>query len=93
MSKKVMQTPGEYARKAVEGAFRTFDTDHSGYIEFTEFRTLMYRLTEAYEVDHPSDSDIKDLFEALDKNNDKSLSKIEFDKLVEKVVKIIQECS
>ena len=53
----------------------------------------MYRLTEAYEVDHPSDSDIKDLFDSLDKNNDKSLSRLEFEKLVEKVVKIISEFS
>ena len=52
----------EKARKALEDAFRTFDTDKSGSIVFHELQLLLFKLTDSFHVEHPGESDVADLF-------------------------------
>ena len=79
------------ARKAMNEAFRAFDTDKSGYIELHELGMLLRKLTDSFHVEHPSDDEINDIFKDLDVNGDGRISQIEFQALIDEVVKIIKE--
>ena len=72
-------------------AFRTFDTDRSGYIERHELGMILRRLTDAFNVEQPSEDDINDILKELDVNGDGKISQTEFEDLVKEVVKIIDE--
>jgi Ca2+-binding EF-hand superfamily protein len=49
------------AKKELNNAFRTFDTDKSGMIERHELGQLLKRLTDAFNVEEPSEEDITDI--------------------------------
>ena len=72
-------------------AFRTFDTDRSGFIERHELGMILRRLTDAFNVEQPSEDDINDILKELDVNGDGKISQTEFEDLVKEVVKIIDE--
>jgi Ca2+-binding EF-hand superfamily protein len=57
-------------------AFRTFDTDKSGFIERHELGLILRRLTDAFNVEEPSDDDINDILKELDANGDGKISQI-----------------
>ncbi len=42
-------------------AFKTFDTDKSGFIERHELGCILKRLTDAFHVEDPSDEDIGEI--------------------------------
>ena len=46
------------ATKELRNAFKSFDTDQSGTIERHELGMLLKRLTDAFDVEEPSDDDI-----------------------------------
>lgn len=79
------------AKKELENAFKTFDTDNSGTIERHELAQLLKRLTDAFNVEEPSEEDIVDILKELDANGDGKISQTEFQALVFEVVKIIEE--
>jgi Ca2+-binding EF-hand superfamily protein len=72
-------------------AFRTFDTDRSGFIERHELGMILRRLTDAFNVEEPSEEDINEILKYLDANGDGKISQTEFEDLVKEVVKIIDE--
>lgn len=57
-------------------AFRTFDTDKSGFIERHELGMILRRLTDAFNVEEPSQDDINDILKELDANGDGKISQI-----------------
>ncbi len=61
MSKAPTQETLEVARKELKNAFKTFDTDQSGTIERHELGMLLKRLTDAFDVEEPSDEDINEI--------------------------------
>ena len=78
------------ATKELKNAFNTFDTDKSGNIERHELGTLLKRLTDAFDVEEPSDDDINEILKELDANGDGKISQTQFQALVVEVVKIIE---
>jgi Ca2+-binding EF-hand superfamily protein len=79
------------AKKELKNAFHTFDTDNSGTIERHELHQLMKRLTDAFNVEEPSEEDINEILKELDANGDGKISQVEFEALIVDVVKIIEE--
>jgi Ca2+-binding EF-hand superfamily protein len=55
MSSGSLQETLEVATKELRNAFKTFDTDQSGTIERHELAQLLKRLTDAFDVEEPSD--------------------------------------
>jgi len=55
-------TISQTARKAMKDAFRSFDTDKSGFIEPHELSMLLRKLTDSFHVMHPSDDEIIEVF-------------------------------
>ena len=78
------------ARKALEDAFRTFDTDKSGSIALHELQLLLMKLTDTFHVEHPGESDVMDIFTGLDVNGDGKINRAEFEPLINEVVSIMQ---
>ncbi len=66
------------AKKELNSAFRSFDTDKSGVLEKNEFGQLIKRLTMAFHVEEPSFADIDNLARALDANGDGKITREEF---------------
>jgi Ca2+-binding EF-hand superfamily protein len=81
----------ELAKKELKNAFNTFDTDKSGTIERHELAQLLKTLTDAFDVEEPSDDDVNDILKELDDNGDGKISQVEFEDLIVEVVKIIEE--
>lgn len=79
------------AKKELKNAFHTFDTDNSGTIERHELGQLLKRLTDAFNVEEPSEEDINDILKELDANGDGKISQSEFEALIVDVVKIMDE--
>lgn len=79
------------ARKELRNAFHQFDTDNSGTIERHELGQLLKRLTDAFNVEEPSEEDINDILKELDANGDGKISQTEFEALIVDVVKIMEE--
>ena len=52
---------------------------------------ILRRLTDAFNVEEPSEEDINDILKELDVNGDGKISQSEFEDLVKEVVKIIDE--
>ncbi len=52
---------------------------------------ILRRLTDAFNVEEPSEEDINDILKELDVNGDGKISQSEFEDLVTEVVKIIDE--
>lgn len=52
---------------------------------------LLKRLTDAFDVEEPSEEDINDILKELDANGDGKISQGEFEALVIDVVKLIEE--
>ena len=52
---------------------------------------ILRRLTDAFNVEEPSEEDINDILKELDANGDGKISQTEFEDLVREVVKIIDE--
>ena len=52
---------------------------------------ILRRLTDAFNVEEPSEEDINDILKELDANGDGKISQMEFEDLVKEVVKIIDE--
>ena len=46
------------AEKAMKDAFRIFDTDRSGFIEYHELFILLNKLADSFHVEHPCDKDV-----------------------------------
>lgn len=66
------------ATKELRNAFKSFDTDQSGTIERHELGMLLKRLTDAFDVEEPSDDDINEILKELDANGDGKISQVEF---------------
>lgn len=79
------------ALKAMRESFRIFDTDKSGFIEHHELNALLKKLASIFKTEDPSDKEIQTIFEELDENGDGRISKEEFEKLIEEIVKIVKE--
>ena len=52
---------------------------------------ILRRLTDAFNVEEPSEEDINEILRYLDANGDGKISQTEFEDLVKEVVKIIDE--
>lgn len=52
---------------------------------------LLTRLTDAFDVEEPSDDDVNEILKELDANGDGKISQQEFEALVVDVVKLIEE--
>ena len=66
------------ARKGIRYAFNTFDSDKSGFIERHELGIILRKLTEAFNVEDPSESDVEEVMKELDVNGDGKISQSEF---------------
>lgn len=64
------------ARKALADSFRIFDTDNSGFIELHELALILNKLTESFHVEHPTEEDVKVIFDELDRNGDGKISQL-----------------
>lgn len=51
-----------HARKAMMDAFRSFDTDKSGFIEPHELSMLLRKLSDSFHVLHPTEEDVMEVF-------------------------------
>lgn len=91
MSESSLEETLALATKELRNAFKTFDTDQSGTIERHELGMLLKRLTDAFDVEEPSEDDINDILKELDANGDGKISQGEFQALVIDVVKLIEE--
>lgn len=68
-----------------------FDHDKSGYIERHELGQLLKNLTDAFNVEEPSEEDINDILKELDVNGDGKISKEQFEQLITDVINIMEE--
>ena len=66
------------ARNALNDAFKHFDFDKSGFIQFHELGMLLTKLTTSFHAVPPSDEDVMDIFKELDLNGDGKISRQEF---------------
>ena len=71
----------------VDFYFNSADIDGSGFIEKKEINKFLTKFAKEQKMDPPSDKDIEDIINKLDKNKDGKLSKEEFQVLVKKIVK------
>lgn len=55
-------SPEQKARNALKDAFKHFDFDKSGFIEFHELGMLLTKLTDSFHVLKPSDEDVNEIF-------------------------------
>jgi Ca2+-binding EF-hand superfamily protein len=73
-------------KEVVKAAFDGIDTDKSGFVEATELKNVMKIITQDNGVDPPTDADLQDAMEWLDKNGDGKLSLDELTQLVKDVL-------
>lgn len=69
------------AKQKLEFVFSFYDKDHSGSIEESEFLKViqaMYEFRGKNKKTYPPDKCVKDIFECIDRNGDKKLTKDEF---------------
>ena len=71
----------------VDFYFNSADIDGSGFIEKKEINKFFNKFAKEQKMVPPSDKDIEDILNKLDKNKDGKLSKEEFQVLVKKIVK------
>ena len=71
----------------VDFYFNSADIDGSGFIEKKEINKFLTKFAKEQKMDPPSDKDIENILNKLDKNKDGKLSKEEFQVLVKKIVK------
>ena len=71
----------------VDFYFNSADIDGSGFIEKKEINKFLTKFAKEQKMDPPSDKDIEDTLNKLDKNKDGKLSKEEFQVLVKQIVK------
>ena len=59
-------------------AFKKYDLDKSGFIDFKELKKLMNDLSDDIGIPRPSDDDLKAVIQDTDQNNDEKLQLDEF---------------
>lgn len=84
-------TTREKVEKVLREAFHIFDEDKSKYIERHELALLIKKLCATFNVEDASDDEILTIFRELDVNGDGRVSSEEYNKLIEELVKIIEE--
>lgn len=75
-------------RESLDVAFKNVDVDRSGFLSRIEFEDVMRRLTFCMGAEDPTPEDIDYLIVRLDQNGDGTVSKDEFQRLINIVVKI-----
>jgi Ca2+-binding EF-hand superfamily protein len=67
--------------------FNSADIDGSGYIEKAEINKFLTKFSKEQKLDPPTEKDIEETLNELDKNKDGKLCKKEFQDLVKQIVK------
>ncbi|CAD8051455.1 unnamed protein product [Paramecium primaurelia] len=71
--------------------FDKYDKDKSGFIEIDELTFLLNNLAKEIKSQPPTQNEINYIVRYLDKNNDKKISRIEFQKLGQLMVKVLEK--
>ncbi|CAK71655.1 unnamed protein product (macronuclear) [Paramecium tetraurelia] len=69
--------------------FDRYDKNHSGFIEKDELNTLLYNLAMEMNSQQPTKKEIDYMLSYLDTNNDSKISRTEFQRLGELMVKVL----
>ncbi|CAD8069092.1 unnamed protein product [Paramecium sonneborni] len=69
--------------------FDRYDKNHSGFIEKDELHALLINLANEMNSQNPTNKEIDYMISYLDTNNDKKISRIEFQRLGELMVKVL----
>ncbi|CAD8062464.1 unnamed protein product [Paramecium sonneborni] len=69
--------------------FDRYDKNHSGFIEKEELNALLINLANEMNSQQPSKKEIDYMLSYLDTNNDKKISRTEFQRLGELMVKVL----
>ncbi|CAD8055242.1 unnamed protein product [Paramecium primaurelia] len=69
--------------------FDRYDKNHSGFIEKEELNTLLYNLAIELNSQQPTKKEIDYMLSYLDQNNDSKVSRTEFQRLGELMVKVL----
>lgn len=88
MNKIRTRTEKEF-RESLDIAFKNVDVDRSGFLSRIEFEDVIKRLTFCMGAEDPTPEDIEYLITRLDQNGDDTVSKDEFQRLINIMVKIV----
>ncbi|CAD8159594.1 unnamed protein product [Paramecium octaurelia] len=69
--------------------FDRYDKNHSGFIEKDELNALLYNLAIELNSQQPTKKEIDYMLSYLDTNNDSKISRTEFQRLGELMVKVL----
>ena len=75
--------------EVAKAAFDAVDSDHSGFIDEPELKTVMCSVANDIGMDQPSDSDVRDVLRELDTNRDGRISLEEFKVLIRQVLELM----
>lgn len=74
-----------------DSAFNTVDTDHRGYIEKEELEAIMECVAKDMNISRPIDNDVNVVLKELGADKESRVGKKEFVKLIEQVLKKMEE--
>ncbi|CAK62303.1 unnamed protein product (macronuclear) [Paramecium tetraurelia] len=69
--------------------FDKYDKDKSGFIEIDELTSLLNNFAKEIKSQPPTQNEINYMLRFLDKNNDQKISRTEFQKLGQLMVKVL----
>ncbi len=72
-------------------AFNAVDVDNRGYLEKEELHAIMECVAKDMNIDEPSDTDVDAILGELDTDNDARISREEFVRLIEQVLRKMEE--
>ena len=76
----------------VEEAFRTVDTDKSGYIDKDEFKQCSLQVAKGFGLENPTQSAIEEVYNKLDADGNGTIDLDEFKKYVRQIIcRILEE--
>jgi len=72
-------------------AFKEADTDNSGFLDKTELKSVMEKLSAENNLPKPNDNDVNEAYAQLDTNKDGKISPDEFSAFVKLVLGALAE--